>query len=90
MKAVKRDAREMKDSGIEWIGQIPQNWKIYKLKYLIHEPLQYGANAVGQIYDEKLPRYVRITDISSEGILRRPTMKSQALFKQKMDLSTVP
>ena len=70
MKAVKRDAREMKDSGIEWIGQIPQNWKIYKLKYLIHEPLQYGANAVGQIYDEKLPRYVRITDISSEGILR--------------------
>ena len=28
MKAVKRDAREMKDSGIEWIGEIPQDWKV--------------------------------------------------------------
>ena len=27
-------AREMKDSGIEWIGEIPETWKIIKLKYL--------------------------------------------------------
>lgn len=27
-------ARAMKDSGIEWIGQIPQNWHTSKLKYL--------------------------------------------------------
>ncbi|MDE7205134.1 MAG: restriction endonuclease subunit S [Lachnospiraceae bacterium] len=27
-------AREMKDSGIEWIGEIPRNWKIKKLKYV--------------------------------------------------------
>ena len=25
--------REMKDSGIEWIGDIPQNWKVRKIKY---------------------------------------------------------
>lgn len=25
--------REMKDSGIEWIGEIPQNWKVRKIKY---------------------------------------------------------
>ena len=24
--------REMKDSGIEWIGEIPKEWKIAKLK----------------------------------------------------------
>ena len=27
-------AREFKDSGIEWIGQIPKEWKVSKLKYL--------------------------------------------------------
>ena len=27
-------AREMKDSGIEWIGEIPINWHIIKLKYV--------------------------------------------------------
>lgn len=27
-------AREMKDSGIEWIGEIPKEWEIKKLKYI--------------------------------------------------------
>lgn len=27
----------MKDSGIEWIGMIPEHWKISKLKYLLDE-----------------------------------------------------
>ena len=27
--------REMKDSGIEWIGKIPKNWSILKLKYVL-------------------------------------------------------
>lgn len=26
--------REMKDSGIEWIGEIPKEWKINKIKYI--------------------------------------------------------
>lgn len=26
--------REMKDSGIEWIGQIPKDWKVPKIKYV--------------------------------------------------------
>lgn len=26
--------REMKDSGIEWIGEIPKEWKINKIKYM--------------------------------------------------------
>lgn len=27
-------AREMKDSGIEWIGEIPDNWEISRIKYV--------------------------------------------------------
>ena len=25
--------REMKDSGVEWIGEIPKDWKLSKTKY---------------------------------------------------------
>lgn len=28
--------RTMKDSGVEWIGQIPEDWEFHKLKYHIH------------------------------------------------------
>ena len=27
--------REMKDSGIEWIGEIPKDWEIIKGKYVL-------------------------------------------------------
>lgn len=27
-------ARKMKNSGIEWIGEIPEGWEITRLKYL--------------------------------------------------------
>lgn len=29
-------ARQMKDSGIEWIGEIPETWEAIKAKYLAH------------------------------------------------------
>ena len=41
--------REMKDSGIEWIGEIPANWKYIKLK--TYYAFEKGKNA--QLYTEK-------------------------------------
>lgn len=29
--------REMKDSGIEWIGEIPKHWKLERLQWHISE-----------------------------------------------------
>ena len=55
-----------KDSGIEWIGQIPEKWTTWRMKHLASEPLQYGANATGIEFREDLPRYVRITDITAD------------------------
>ncbi len=37
---------EMKDSGIEWIGEIPSSWKIIKLKYLLTERKEYSTNGI--------------------------------------------
>ncbi|MFU2206275.1 restriction endonuclease subunit S [Streptococcus pluranimalium] len=60
----------MKDSGVDWIGEIPEGWEVKRLKYVLQTPLQYGANATGDNYDETLPRYIRITDIDSNGNLK--------------------
>ena len=67
---------EMKDSGVEWIGKVPMRWKIVRLKYLLSTPLQYGANETGLPYDESLPRYIRITDITLDGKLKTSGMQS--------------
>lgn len=60
----------MKDSGVEWIGEIPNTWDCKKMKYVISEPLQYGANEAGDDYKEDYPRYIRITDITEENSLK--------------------
>lgn len=60
----------MKDSGVEWIGKIPQSWEVVRLKFLLNSPMQYGANESGQLYDEKCVRYIRITDITQNGTLK--------------------
>lgn len=60
----------MKDSGVEWIGQISSAFTIFKLKYILKSRLQYGANESGVAFSEDLPRYIRITDITPDGDLK--------------------
>ena len=67
---------EMKDSGIEWIGKIPKHWKLTRLKYLLKERMKYGATESGVSYSNQLPRYIRITDISLDGKLKKENMLS--------------
>ena len=69
-------SEKMKDSGVEWIGEIPQGWKIRRLKYCVRKPLKYGANQSAELDDPKLPRYIRITDFDDSGVLREETFKS--------------
>ncbi len=71
-KAVTRGLNEnvkLKDSGVEWIGDIPEHWEVKKLKFCINGKLKYGANESGVEYDFNLPRYVRITDFGQDGKL---------------------
>ena len=66
----RREAEKMKPSGIPWIGEIPEGWKVRRLKGVLARPLQYGASESGVGYDEALPRYIRITDITLDGKLK--------------------
>lgn len=74
---------KMKDSGIEWLGKIPKNWEIKKLKYIINGRLKYGANEVAELDDTNLPRYIRITDFGDDGNLKKDTFKSLPVEKAK-------
>ena len=74
---------KMKDSGVEWIGEIPEGWKVSPLKYIIKGHLQYGANESGVLYEEGLPRYVRITDILDNKL--REDIQKQSLTEQQAE-----
>lgn len=66
----------MKDSKAAWLGDIPRHWEAKRLKFVIQEPLKYGANEAAELTDPELPRYIRITDVNDDGSLREETFRS--------------
>ena len=72
---------EMKDSGIEWLGEIPKHWKLVPLKYLKKQPFLYGANESPDSNSLDNPRYIRITDIDENGELKDNTFKALSYKK---------
>ncbi|MCL4418418.1 MAG: restriction endonuclease subunit S [Actinobacteria bacterium] len=58
---------EMKDSGIEWIGEIPKHWIISKFKYDTITPVRYGLNIENNKYANEGIRFIRITDLDDWG-----------------------
>jgi type I restriction enzyme S subunit len=66
----------LKDSGIEWLGEIPAGWEVVRLKFLAQVPFQYGANEAATDDDPDMPRYIRITDIRDNGTLNEETFRS--------------
>ncbi len=67
---------KMKDSGVDWIGEICDSWRLYRLKHLLKESLMYGANESAESEDPSYPRYIRITDIDENGTLKPDTFRS--------------
>jgi type I restriction enzyme, S subunit len=69
-----------KDSGVEWIGDIPEGWANTKLKYLITKLITGGTpDTSNEMYwedDEKGINWISITDITSNGNIIKRTKKS--------------
>lgn len=60
----------MKDSGIEWIGNIAKNHSVFRLKFLLNCPMMYGSNESGSQDSQDSVRYIRITDITTDSQLK--------------------
>ena len=56
----------MKDSGMEWIGQIPEHWEICKLKYLFRR-IADGTHFSPSTVEEGYP-YITASDVRGIGI----------------------
>jgi type I restriction enzyme S subunit len=56
----------MKPSGAEWLGEVPEHWKISRLKRLIRggSTISYGIVQPGEPQDEGVP-FIQTTNISS-------------------------
>lgn len=72
-----------KDSGVEWIGEVPSHWEVVHLKRILREHMQYGANEPAESDNILYPRYIRITDITENSELRPETFKSLEPSKAK-------
>ena len=58
--------REMKDSGVEWIGLIPENWSIYKNKEVLNLLYSGGTPSSGSAdyYSDEGTPFITIADMS--------------------------
>jgi len=45
----------MKDSGVEWLGEVPEHWEISAIKHLVSIPLTDGPHETPEIFDEGVP-----------------------------------
>ena len=50
-----RGERPMKDSGIEWIGEIPEEWLCCKTLYCLSMPITDGPHTTPDLYDNGIP-----------------------------------
>jgi type I restriction enzyme S subunit len=57
---------KMKDSGVEWLGEVPEHWGAKPLKLLVKESstISYGIVQPGEPLDEGVP-FVQTTNMSS-------------------------
>ena len=46
---------EMKDSGIEWIGEIPKGWHICKTLYVLSMSITDGPHTTPELFDDGIP-----------------------------------
>lgn len=66
----------MKDSGVEWLGEVPAHWRAVRLRHCLVDALTYGANEPSDEANLEHPRYIRITDLNDDGTLSAETYKS--------------
>jgi type I restriction enzyme S subunit len=45
----------MKDSGVEWLGEVPGHWEVCALKNIVSTPITDGPHETPQFFDEGIP-----------------------------------
>jgi type I restriction enzyme S subunit len=78
---------EMKDSGVDWIGDIPAHWQVKKLKYIANTNSgSTPRNISGKGSPSSNIKWVRTTDLNNDIV----TDTSEYLSKQEMASASCP
>ena len=80
-----RSDDELKDSGVEWIGKIPKDWEVIKLKHKCTFLNGYAFKSEDLDIDNDVP-VVRIGDINENGIDLYKILKVKKDLTQSLDL----
>ncbi len=59
-----------KDSGVPWLGMVPEHWGVRRLKNICSQFGRYGANLSADNYVEAGVRFIRTTDLTDDGHLK--------------------
>lgn len=76
----------MKDSGVEWIGEIPEHWEIIKLRYL--GILQNGISKGGNYFGEGYP-FMNYGDVYQSMFIKEPLSGLAKSNSQDQELYSV-
>lgn len=75
----------MKDSGIDWIGQVPEGWGVKPLKYLIKFKNGYAFDSKHLTMEQTGVKVIRIGDFKSSGIDFNASLNVFTSFNSKLD-----
>ena len=70
-------ARKMKDSGIEWIGEIPEGWEVIKAKYLFSPRNEKGNSTL-----------VLLSPTQKYGVIPQSQLEGVVQVKENTDLQS--
>jgi len=45
----------MKDSGVEWLGEVPAHWEVLAIKHIVSIPITDGPHETPEFFDEGVP-----------------------------------
>lgn len=75
----------MKDSGIDWIGQVPQEWRVKPLKYLIEFKNGYAFDSQNLTIEQTGVKVIRIGDFKLSGIDFNAALNVFTSLNSKLD-----
>ena len=78
---------EYKESGLEWIGEIPSHWSTSRFKYESLVRVQYGMNIKSDFYAKQGVRLIRTTDIADDGELANEGVYLDAEYVEEIYLT---
>lgn len=79
-----RDAGEMKDSGIEWLGMIPKEWEVTSLRQSLEKPITDGPHETPKYVDVGVP-FISVDSLSNSSKIVNLDIVNKFISEEKFN-----